>query len=372
MKNSLNQILESYKDPKLVYKFLREIKELSDKLKKPIKIMEFCGGHTHSLLRFGLDEALKGYIEFLHGPGCPVCVLGMDRIEYGLQIAQNKEVIFTTYGDLFRVPNLYGISLVKLRAQGWNIKMLSHAMEALKIAQENPQKLVVFYAIGFETTAPATAFLLERAKVEGISNLKVISNHMLTPAVLDFLFSKKGVFLDGIIGPGHVSAVIGAKAFEAVMIKYNLPMVIAGFEPLDLVQAIKMLVEKIKDQKKGVFIAYSRAVTYEGNKKAQEFLKRVFYLREVFPWRGLGEVPKSGLALKEEYKAWDGELLWEIPKIREVAKGCICGIILQGKAKPIDCVLFGKTCKPDTPIGPCMVSSEGACLAYIKYKGPLF
>ncbi len=371
MISSVKTLLKLSKKHTLVKKLLSQIKDLLKEVEKPVRIMEFCGGHTHSLLKYGLDVALSPEVEFFHGPGCPVCVLSLNRLELALKVAQEKDVIFTTYGDLLRIPNSEGISLLSLRAAGKDIRMLSNAMEALKIAKTNPSKLVVFFAIGFETTTPATAFLLEITKAEKIPNLKVISNHLLTPAILDYIFKKNGVYIDGIIGPGHVSAVIGAKAYEGVTAKFNLPMVISGFEPLDMLLALKLLVEKIFQRENGVFIAYTRAVTYEGNQKAKELMGRVFKVRKNFPWRGLGDIPFSGLALKEEYEAWDGERIFEIPDISEVSKGCLCGIILQGKAKPKECKLFGKLCTPGTPIGPCMVSSEGACLAYFKYKGSL-
>ena len=369
MNFSLKNLLNLTKDPHLVKSLIAQIKGLLSGIERPLKIMEFCGGHTHSLLKYGLDEALKPEIEFLHGPGCPVCVLSLERLNFALKIAAKEEVIFTTYGDLMRVPNPEGLSLLALRAKGRNVRMVSNAMEALNFAKENPQKLVVFFALGFETTTPQTAFLIERARAEKIHNLKVVSNHMLTPAVLDFLLTKNGVDMDGIIGPGHVSAVIGAEAYENVTMKFNLPMVISGFEPIDILLAVKLLVEKILNKEKGVFIAYERAVKYGGNLTAKELINKVFKVRESFPWRGLGEVPFSGLSIKEEYENWDGERIFDIPESKENSKGCLCGIILQGKAKPKDCKLFGKVCTPGTPIGPCMVSSEGACLAYFKYKG---
>ncbi len=371
MSSSLKNILSFTKDPQLVKKLVFQIKELLSRIDRPLKIMEFCGGHTHSLLKYGLDSALSPEIEFQHGPGCPVCVLSLERLNLALKIAQERDIIFTTYGDLLRVPNPEGISLLSLRAKGRDIRVLSNAMEAVSLAKENPEKLVVFFAIGFETTTPQTAFLVERARMEGVENLKILSNHMLTPPVLDYLLSQKGVYMDGILGPGHVSAVIGACAYAGVTSKFGLPMVISGFEPVDILLAVKLLAEKVLQKEKGVFIAYTRAVTYEGNLKAKELMERVFRVRETFPWRGLGEIPYSGLALKEEYADWDGEKIFEIPSHKETPRGCLCGSILQGKAKPYDCKLFGRVCTPGTPIGPCMVSSEGACLAYFKYKGPL-
>lgn len=367
MPYSLTHLLQICKNPFLIRKLIFETRKILESLSQPIRIMEFCGGHTHSLLKYGIDELFKPVLEFLHGPGCPVCVLSLERLEMALEIARNKEVLFLSYGDLLRVPNARGESLLTLRALGFNVKMISNAMEVLTLAKGNPKKLVVFFAIGFETTAPATAFLLEQTKREKITNLKIISNHLLTPPVLDHLFSTSGVYVDGIIGPGHVSTIVGAKAYEIVAKKFGLPMVIAGFEPLDLLEAIYLLVKMILERRSGVEIAYKRVVTYEGNLKAQQLLKKVFEERD-FSWRGLGKVPISGLALRSEYREWDGETLWKEPFIQEIYKGCICSKILQGKAKPTDCKLYGKNCTPHFPIGPCMVSSEGACLAYFKYK----
>lgn len=368
MNSSVLSLQSLAKDPRLVKSYLEEIKGLAKALSRPVRIMEFCGGHTHSLLKYGLDEALRPEIEFLHGPGCPVCVLSLERLELALSIAKERGVIFTTYGDLLRVPSPKGESLLTLRAKGHRIKMVANAMEAFSLAKNNPQELIVFFAFGFETTTPATAFLLLKAKEERITNLKVISNHLLTPAVLDFLLSKEGLYMDGIIGPGHVSAVIGAKAYHEVVSKFKVPMVVAGFEPLDLLEAILLLLKMISKGEYGVDIAYRRAVSVEGNKKAQELMKEVFLLREDFPWRGLGRVPMSGLALREEFSLFDGELSWREPEVKDMPKGCLCGEILKGRAKPPDCKLFRRACRPETPIGPCMVSSEGACLAYAKYK----
>lgn len=330
--------------------------------------MEFCGGHTHSILRYGLDEVLSPEIEFLHGPGCPVCVLSVESIEYALKLAKLENTIFITYGDLLRVPNPSGISLQTLRGEGRNIKIISSAMEALDIAIHNPDKLVIFFAFGFETTAPATAFLLRQAKALGLKNLKVISNHLLTPSILEFLFTKNGRYVDGVVGPGHVSAVIGANSYEKIAKTFEIPIVIAGFEPTDILEALIMLVERIRVGQAEVGLAYRRAATFEGNTKAKSLLEEAFVVRDSFPWRGLGTVLRSGLAISKSYEEFDGERIWERPQVSEQIHGCICGKILQGKAKPLDCPLFRKRCSPQTPIGPCMVSSEGACISYYRFK----
>lgn len=370
MNFTLTDLFQITKNPRLAEKLISEIKKLINRKDRPIRIMEFCGGHTHILLKYGIDEIFRPDIEFLHGPGCPVCVLSSDRLEMALRLAQEENTIFLTYGDLLRVPNYQGKSLISLRAEGFDIRMISNAMDALSIAQNNLSKKVIFFAIGFETTAPATAFLILRAKSEGISNLKVISNHLMTPPVLEYLFERYGVYVDGIIGPGHVCAVIGAKAYEGVSYKFSLPIVISGFDPLDILEAIYLLIQRIYEKKVGVEIAYKRAVTYEGNVKAQELIQEVFEKRD-FYWRGLGIVPESGLGIKASFKDIDGENKKEEYFLVDNYKTCLCNRIIQGKAKPIECTLFGRACTPETPIGPCMVSSEGACLAYFKYKGLL-
>lgn len=368
MNYSLNLLIEEINQPELLQRAISFLKRTCERLGRSLRIMEFCGGHTHSILRFGLDEALSPEIEFVHGPGCPVCVLDINSLEYCLQLAKKEGCIFTTYGDLLRVPSPSGISLQTLRSEGYDVRMISNSMEALRLAQQHPDRTIIFFAFGFETTAPATAFLLQQAKILGVKNLKVISNHLLTPEVLDFLFSKYGAFVDGVIGPGHVSAVIGAKAYQKISEVYGIPFVVSGFEPMDILDALIILVDMLKRGEPGVAIAYRRAVSFEGNSRARTLLDEVFVTRDSFPWRGLGPVPRSGLALSESYAEFDGEKIWERPRNSEVFTGCICGQILQGRAKPIDCPLFRKRCRPESPIGPCMVSSEGACSAYYRYK----
>ncbi|MCS7199313.1 MAG: hydrogenase formation protein HypD [Caldimicrobium sp.] len=365
----MKQVFNDIRDSGLLKGLIKHLKTKLKSMDRPLRIMEFCGGHTHSLLRFGLDELLSPEVEFLHGPGCPVCVLSESLLEYALGLAKSEKVLFVTYGDLLRVPNSKGQSLLSLRAQGYEIKILSHAMEAFTLAKINPQKTILFFAIGFETTAPATAFLIQKAHQENLRNLLVVSNHLLSTAVLEFLLSKETPpWMDGIIGPGHVSTVIGSDSFQGIAERFKLPIVIAGFEPLDLVVAVHQLVDLCLKGKKGVYNAYQRAVTPEGNLKAKALLEEVFVVREIFPWRGLGDVPNSALAISERYSEYDGERIYPKPTIIDTPKGCICNLILQAKAKPIDCSLFGRVCTPSKPIGPCMVSSEGACLAYHKFK----
>ncbi len=367
---NLNKIWNKFKDPERVKKLVNLIKKEVEDYGNTINIMEFCGGHTHVILRNGIDELLKGYINFLHGPGCPVCVTALERIDMAIELAKMPDTILCTYGDLMRVPGSKKQSLVDLRAEGFYIKPISSCMDSLKLANENKDKKVIFFAIGFETTAPHTAVLIKQAHSLKIKNLWVISNHILASVVLDFLLkSKEKPIINAFIGPGHVSTITGSKVFEPIVKKYKTPMVIAGFEPLDILQSIYMIVKQIKNNKTEVEIQYKRSVTPEGNPKAKEFLKEVFVIRESFPWRGLGEIPNSAYAISEKYSSLDGERAFKIKIdiVKEVS-GCLCKEVIKGLKKPTDCKLFGKICTPQSPIGPCMVSSEGACLAYFKYK----
>ncbi|MCS7150284.1 MAG: hydrogenase formation protein HypD [Caldimicrobium sp.] len=365
----MKEIFKLVRSTSLIQEIIKSIKAKLRKREKPLKIMEFCGGHTHSLLRFGLDELLHPEIEFLHGPGCPVCVLDESLLNYALELAWQRGIIFTTYGDLLRVPNLKGKSLLSLRAEGSDIRILSNAMEAFHLAKNLPQKKIIFFAIGFETTAPATAFVIKRAYEDGLDNLLVVSNHLLSIEVLDFLLSLDATpWMDGIIGPGHVSAIMGSNSFSEIARKYRIPIVISGFEPLDLVYAVDRLVDAVLRNDCEVINAYTRVVSPDGNLQAKGLLEEIFTVRDFFPWRGLGIVPRSAFAIKENFSFLDAERFFPKPIVEESHKGCICGRILQAKAKPRDCSLFAKACTPNTPIGPCMVSSEGACLAYFKYK----
>jgi len=359
-----------YKDPERVKTLALLIKEEVEKIGRPVSIMEFCGGHTHVILRNGLDELLKGYIKFLHGPGCPVCVIAMERIDLGLELAKLPDVIFTTYGDLLRVPGSDGTNLLKLRAEGHQVKAVSSCMEALKLAIENPDKKVIFFAIGFETTSPHTAVLIKEAKRQGIKNLWVISNHVLALVVLECLLnSEEKPQIDAFIGPGHVSTITGSLAYEPIVKTYGTPIVISGFEPLDLLQATYLIVKQLRENRCEVEIQYKRSVDPQGNLKAQQYLQEVFKIRDTFPWRGLGYIPKSAYEIKEEFSQYDGEKVFNI-KVSSAKEhpGCLCGQVIKGLKTPLDCKLFAKVCTPQNPIGPCMVSSEGACLAYYRYK----
>ena len=360
------ELVKDFRDPKVVKSLLKAIeKEWNG---RPLKIMEVCGGHTHAIMRYGLNKLLEPLgIEFLHGPGCPVCVMPKERIDQAIAIANRPKVILTTYGDMMRVPGSKS-SLIKERSKGRDIRMVYSPLESLEIARKNPDKKVVFFAIGFETTAPMTAALMEMATQRGIKNLLVHVNHVLVIPAMEAVIKESEI--NAFIGPGHVSAIIGGKAYKPFVENYKVPVVISGFEPADILESVLRIVRQINKGKAEVEIQYSRAVSWEGNKRAQELMAKYFRVRERFRWRGLGDIPKSGLKLKEEYSDYDAEVYFQdiLPKEPiDDHKLCICGEILKGKAKPTDCPIFATACTPKNPIGACMVSSEGACAAYYKY-----
>jgi hydrogenase expression/formation protein HypD len=336
--------------------------------------MEFCGGHTHAISRYGIGDLLPPNVRMIHGPGCPVCVLPIGRIDLAIHLALERGVTLCTYGDTLRIPASNQLSLMKAKARGGDIRMVYSAADALKIAREQPGREVVFFAIGFETTTPPTAVVIQAAQAEGLKNFSVLCNHVLTPsAIITILESpevrKLGtVPLDGFIGPAHVSTVIGSRPYEFFAEEYRKPVVIAGFEPLDVMQAILMLVRQINEGRAVVENEFSRAVTREGNLKAQTLVSEVFELRRSFEWRGLGEVPYSALKIRAAYRDVDAEARFELAYRKvEDNKACECGAILRGVKRPQDCKLFGTVCTPENPIGSCMVSSEGACAAHYSY-----
>jgi hydrogenase expression/formation protein HypD len=337
-------------------------------------LMEFCGGHTHAIFRYGIQDLLPDNVRMIHGPGCPVCVLPIGRVDSAIRLARTPGVILCSYGDMLRVPGSDRVSLLKAKAGGADVRMIYSSADALRIAQENPDKQVVFFAIGFETTTPPTAVAILQAEKLGLANFSVFSNHVLTPsAIANILESpevrKLGLLpLDGFIGPAHVSTVIGSRPYEYFAYEYQRPVVIAGFEPLDVMQAILMLVRQLNEGRAEVENEFSRAVTREGNLKAQDMVAEVFELRRSFEWRGLGLVPYSGLRIKAKYAAFDAERRFDLPyNAVPDNQACECGAIIRGVKKPLDCKLFGTVCTPENPVGSCMVSSEGACAAYYTY-----
>lgn len=337
--------------------------------------MEFCGGHTHAISRYGVIDLLPSNVRMIHGPGCPVCVLPVGRIDMAIRLAMEQAVTICTYGDCLRVPASDGLSLLKARARldksRADIRMVYSAADALALAQREPQREVVFLAIGFETTTPPTALVLQQARALGLKNFSVLCNHVLTPAAIVAILDHpegKGVRLDGFIGPAHVSTVIGSRPYDFVAEHYRKPVVIAGFEPLDVMQSILMLVRQVNEGRHDIENEFSRAVTRDGNRKAQALVEAVFELRPQYEWRGLGSLPDSALRIRPEFAAWDAEARFGLD-YAPVAdhKSCECGTILRGEKRPADCKLFGTACTPETPMGSCMVSSEGACAAHFNY-----
>lgn len=336
--------------------------------------MEFCGGHTHAISRYGLADLLPPQVRMIHGPGCPVCVLPIGRIDQAIRLALDEGVTLCTYADTLRVPASAGLTMLRARAQGADIRMVYSAAEALALARREPGRQVVFFAIGFETTTPPTALLIRQAAALGLANFSVLCCHVLTPpaiaAILDAPEARApgGVALDGFIGPAHVSTVIGSRPYARFAAAYRKPVVIAGFEPLDVMQAILMLVRQVNDGRAEVENEFTRAVTDDGNLKAQALMADVFALRESFEWRGLGVLPRSALRIHERYAAFDAEARFGLVYVPVADhKACECGPILRGVKAPLDCKLFGTVCTPDTPMGACMVSSEGACAAHYTY-----
>jgi hydrogenase expression/formation protein HypD len=331
------------------------------------KVMEVCGGHTHAIYKYGIDDLLPENVELVHGPGCPVCVIPMGRVDDGIAVARQDGVLFTCFGDMVRVPGGQG-TLLEAKADGADVRIVYSPLEALRLAKEHPERQVVFFAIGFETTAPSTALTLKRARAERVPNFSVLCNHVTIVPPLRALLESPDLRLDGFIGPGHVSAVVGARPFEFIPRTYRKPVVISGFEPLDVLQSVSMVLRQLAEGRCEVENQYSRVVPYDGNPNALRALAEVFELRPHFEWRGLGFISHSGLRLRDEYANYDAELRFSLPGIRVAdPKACQCGEVLKGVIKPWECKVFGTACTPERPIGTCMVSSEGACAAYYSY-----
>ena len=336
--------------------------------------MEFCGGHTHAISRYGIAELLPAHLRMIHGPGCPVCVLPIGRIDQAIALALERGVMLCTYGDVMRVPASETLSLMRAKARGADIRMVYSAADALKLAREHADREVVFLAIGFETTTPPTALVIRQAQAEGLANFSVLCNHVLTPSAITHILESPEVRqygtvpIDGFIGPAHVSIVIGARPYEHFAQEYRKPVVIAGFEPLDVMQAILMLVRQVNAGRAEVENEFTRAVTRDGNLAAQAVVSQVFELRSSFEWRGLGEVPYSALKIRPAFERFDAEKRFGLVyKSVPDHKQCECGAILRGVKRPTDCKLFGTVCTPENPMGSCMVSSEGACAAHYTY-----
>ncbi len=337
-------------------------------------LMEFCGGHTHAIFRYGVQDLMPPNVRFVHGPGCPVCVLPIGRIDNAIALLEEHDVILCTYGDMLRVPASGRKSLLKVKAAGGDLRMVYSTQDALKIAHDNPERQVVFFAIGFETTTPPTAVAIKQAQAQGLKNFSVFCNHVLTPAAIQNILESPEVrdmgtvSIDGFFGPSHVSSIIGSRPYEFFAEEFQRPVVIAGFEPLDVMQSALMLIRQLNEGRHEVENEYTRVVTRDGNAKAQALVAEVFELRRAFEWRGLGLVPYSALQIKQPFAEFDAEKRFDVPTIRASdVKGCECPSILRGVKKPTDCKLFGTVCTPENPMGSCMVSSEGACAAYWSY-----
>ncbi len=359
------RFVDEYRDPAAARGLVARITELAGD--GSYKFMEVCGGHTHTIYRHGIEHVLPISVELVHGPGCPVCVIPMGRIDDAIAVAEAPGVIFTSFGDMMRVPGSNG-NLLGAKARGADVRFVYSPLDALRIAADNPDRQVVFFAVGFETTAPSTAATLLRARADNVVNFTVFSNHVTIVPPIKAILESPDLRLDGFLGPGHVSTVVGQRPYRFVPEVYGKPVVTAGFEPLDILQAIAMLLVQINEGRCCVENQYTRCVSEAGNPKALAILNEVFELRPHFEWRGLGFISQSALKLRAEFAPWDAELRFEVPGVRVAdPKACQCGEVLKGVIKPWECKVFGTACTPETPIGTCMVSSEGACAAYYNF-----
>jgi hydrogenase expression/formation protein HypD len=364
--------VDEFRDSALAKNISHQIRTQIDS-ERNYSLMEFCGGHTHAISRFGIVDLLPPNVQLIHGPGCPVCVLPIGRIDMAIKLALEQGVMLCTFADVMRIPASKGLTLQKAKARGADIVSVYSPLNALELAIKNPSREVVFLAIGFETTAPTTAITLKKARKLGITNFSVLSNHVLTPSAMEAIFKrdkdqKVSAKIDGIIGPAHVSIIIGITPYERFVKIYRLPVVIAGFEPLDVMQAVKMLISQINSNSAVVENEFTRAVTRDGNVVALNAINEVFEIRDFFEWRGLGTIPHSALKLSESFSDFDAEKRFDLNYKRVLDhKDCECGAILKGEKRPQECKIFGTSCTPETPIGSCMVSSEGACAAHYSF-----
>jgi hydrogenase expression/formation protein HypD len=363
--------VDEFRDPVRARAVIESIEDLAQRIMqtrtRALQIMEVCGGHTHSIFRFGLAELLPKTLEFVHGPGCPVCVLPMGIVDDCIAIAMRPEVIFTTFGDAMRVPGSR-LSLLQARAAGADVRMVYSPLDALALARANPEREVVFFGLGFETTMPSTALTVQQAEREGIRNFALFCNHITIIPTIKAVLDSPDMQIDGFLGPGHVSMVIGSAPYRFIAARYGKPLVISGFEPLDVLQSVWMLLAQIDTGRCEIENQYARVADGDGNTAALAAISAVFELREFFEWRGLGSIDHSGVRMRERYAAWDAERRFPLPRQRIAdPKACQCGEVLKGVIKPWQCKVFGKACTPETPLGALMVSSEGACSAYIQY-----
>ena len=368
MSLKLKNLYDDFRDADTIKAYAKIIQEDAKKLSHTINIMEVCGGHTHTIMKYGILQLLPSNIRFVHGPGCPVCIMPKERIDHAYVLAMQEDVILVTLGDMIKVPGSSG-SLQDARSKGADVRFVYSPLDCLKIASENPTKKIIFFAIGFETTTPMTAALLDTVVKRKIPNILLHLNHVTVPEPMRALISDESCIIDAFLGPSHVSVISGSKIYEEFPRDWGKPVVVSGFEPVDVMQSISMIVKQFIEGRCELEVEYKRAVTYEGNLKAQKLIEKYFEKAD-FRWRGLGDIPQSGLRLRSEYDKYNAEVIYNdiLPKQPiDDHKLCICGDILKGKATPPECTIFGTACKPTTPIGSCMVSSEGACAAYYKY-----
>ncbi len=363
--------VDEFRDPAKARALFREIEDLVGRIDlcrtRPLRIMEVCGGHTHSIFRYGLEAMLPEQIELIHGPGCPVCVLPMGRVDDCVALAEQPKVIFTTFGDALRVPGSKK-SLMQAKAEGADVRMVYSPLDALQLARDNPDREVIFFGLGFETTMPSTALTLLQAEAEGIENFSLFCNHITIIPTIKAILDSPDLRIDGFLGPGHVSMVIGNRPYAFIAERYHRPLVIAGFEPLDILQSIWMLLKQFAEGRCEIENQYDRIVPGEGNAQALEAVDMVFELREYFEWRGLGSIDHSGVRIRKAYARFDAERKFVVPQLKIAdPKSCQCGEVLKGVIKPWQCKIFGKACTPETPVGALMVSSEGACAAHYNY-----
>jgi hydrogenase expression/formation protein HypD len=358
------RFIEEYRDAEATQRFAEAIRKT---VTRDWTIMEICGGQTHAIMKFGIDELLPPQVTLLHGPGCPVCVTPVELIDKAVELASRPDVIFCSFGDMLRVPGTKG-DLLSAKAAGGDVRIVYSPMDALQLALKNPDRQVVFFAVGFETTAPANAMAVYQAKRLGVKNFSILVSHVLVPPAIEAILNAPNNRVQGFLAAGHVCTVMGYTEYEPIAKKYRVPIVVTGFEPLDILQGIYMCVKQLEDGRAEVENQYARSVRREGNRPAQELIREVF---EVVPrrWRGIGEIPQSGLGLREPYREFDAERRFAlVTGSVEEASECISGLILQGAKKPTDCPAFGTKCTPEHPLGATMVSSEGACAAYFKYR----
>lgn len=361
------KFIDEYRDADKARQYAQAIARITT---QPWTLMEVCGGQTHAIVKFGIDELLPENINLLHGPGCPVCVTPVELIDKAVDIAGRPDVIFTSFGDMLRVPGTHG-DLLSAKANGGDVRIVYSPLDALKLARENPNKQVVFFAVGFETTAPANAMAVYQAHQQGIDNFSILVSHVLVPPAIEAILSSPTSRVQGFLAAGHVCAIVGYEEYEPLAQKYNIPFVVTGFEPLDILQGVYMLVKQLEEGRAEVENQYARCVVREGNQPAQQIVQAVF---QVVPrkWRGIGQIPHSGLGLKAPYDGYDAELRFGLTDYSaEESSICISGLILQGINKPHDCPAFGTLCTPEQPLGATMVSSEGACAAYYRYRRPI-